>query len=106
VLVVGINSDSSVARLKGPERPLVPERERVAMLAALESVDAVTVFDEDTPLELIQHVEPDVLVKGEDYKLDEVVGREEVESQGGRVALVPLLPEYSTSSLIDRLRKR
>jgi D-beta-D-heptose 7-phosphate kinase/D-beta-D-heptose 1-phosphate adenosyltransferase len=106
VLVVGINSDSSVARLKGPERPLVPERERVAMLAALESVDAVTVFDEDTPLELIQHVEPDVLVKGEDYKLDEVVGREEVESQGGRVTLVPLLPEYSTSSLIDRLRRR
>ncbi len=106
VLVVGINSDASVARLKGPERPLVPERERVAMLAALESVDAVTVFDEDTPLELIQQVEPDVLVKGEDYKLDEVVGREEVESQGGRVTLVPLLPEYSTSSLIDRLRKR
>ncbi|MGB5816108.1 MAG: D-glycero-beta-D-manno-heptose-7-phosphate kinase [Thermoanaerobaculia bacterium] len=106
VLVVGINSDPSVARLKGPERPLVPERERVAMLAALESVDVVTVFDEDTPLELIQHVEPDVLVKGEDYKLDEVVGREEVESHGGRVTLVPLLPEYSTSSLIDRLRKR
>ena len=103
VLLVGINSDSSVARLKGPERPLVPERERIAMLAALESVDAVTVFDEDTPLELIRHIAPDVLVKGEDYEIDEVVGREEVESRGGRVTLVPLLPGYSTSSRIERV---
>jgi D-beta-D-heptose 7-phosphate kinase/D-beta-D-heptose 1-phosphate adenosyltransferase len=106
VLVVGINSDSSVARLKGPDRPLVPERQRVAMLTALEFVDAVTVFEEDTPLELIRHVKPDVLVKGQDYRAEVVVGRDVVESLGGRVTLVPLLPEYSTSELIDRIRGR
>jgi D-beta-D-heptose 7-phosphate kinase/D-beta-D-heptose 1-phosphate adenosyltransferase len=105
VLVVAINSDASVRRLKGPERPLVPETERAAMLAALDCVDAVTVFDEDTPLEAIRCVRPDVLVKGADYKVDEVVGRELVESYGGHVELLPLVPDRSTSSLVERIRR-
>ena len=104
-LVVGLNSDASVTRLKGPERPLVPERERVAVLAALEFVDAVALFDEDTPLELIRVVRPDVLVKGEDYRIEDVVGREVVEAAGGEVKLVPLLAERSTSGLIERIRR-
>jgi D-beta-D-heptose 7-phosphate kinase/D-beta-D-heptose 1-phosphate adenosyltransferase len=104
VLVVAINSDASVRRLKGPERPLVPEGERAAMLAALDCVDAVTVFDEDTPEEAIRSVRPDVLVKGQDYRLGEVVGREFVESTGGRVELLPLVPDRSTSSLVERIR--
>ena len=106
ILVVGINSDSSVKRLKGPERPLVPEQERAALLGALICVDAVVVFDEDTPLRLIEQVRPDVLVKGQDYRIDDVVGRELVESYGGRVELVPLLPERSTSSLLQRLQRQ
>jgi len=104
VLVLAINSDASVRRLKGPERPLVPQAERAALLAALACVDAVTIFDEDTPLETLQSVRPHVLVKGEDYKPEEVVGRELVESMGGRVALVPLMPERSTSALVERIR--
>jgi D-beta-D-heptose 7-phosphate kinase/D-beta-D-heptose 1-phosphate adenosyltransferase len=104
VLVVAINSDASVRRLKGPERPLVPEAERGAMLAALDCVDAVTVFDEDTPLETIRCVRPDVLVKGQDYRLGEVVGRDFVEANGGRVELLPLVPDRSTSSLVERIR--
>ena len=104
VLVVAINSDASVRRLKGPDRPLVPESERAVMLAALDCVDAVTVFDEDTPLEAIRAVRPDVLVKGQDYRVDEVVGRDLVESWGGRVELLPLVPDRSTSSLVERIR--
>lgn len=103
VLVVGINSDGSVGRLKGPTRPLIPERERAAMLAALECVDGVTVFSEDTPLELLQVIRPDVLVKGGDYRLDQVVGRELVEAGGGKVVLVPLVPDRSTTGLIERI---
>jgi D-beta-D-heptose 7-phosphate kinase/D-beta-D-heptose 1-phosphate adenosyltransferase len=106
VLVVAINSDASVQRLKGDDRPLVPQDERVALIAALDCVDAVTTFDEDTPLETLQQIRPDVLVKGQDYEIHEVVGRELVESNGGRVELVPLLPERSTSQLIERIRKR
>jgi D-beta-D-heptose 7-phosphate kinase/D-beta-D-heptose 1-phosphate adenosyltransferase len=104
-LVVAINSDASVRRLKGPERPLVPEQERAALLAALDCVDAVTIFDEDTPLELLAAATPDVLVKGADYTVERVVGREFVESRGGRVALVPLLPEKSTTALVERIRR-
>jgi D-beta-D-heptose 7-phosphate kinase / D-beta-D-heptose 1-phosphate adenosyltransferase len=104
VLVLAINSDASVRRLKGPERPLVPQAERAALLAALTFVDAVTVFDEDTPLEVLQIIRPQVLVKGGDYKPSEVVGRELVESAGGRVEIVPLTPEKSTSSLLERIR--
>jgi D-beta-D-heptose 7-phosphate kinase/D-beta-D-heptose 1-phosphate adenosyltransferase len=104
VLLLAINSDASVRRLKGPERPLVPQAERAALLAALTFVDAVTIFDEDTPLEVLSIVKPHVLVKGGDYKPSEVVGRELVESSGGRVEIVPLTPEKSTSSLVERIR--
>jgi D-beta-D-heptose 7-phosphate kinase/D-beta-D-heptose 1-phosphate adenosyltransferase len=104
VLVLAINSDASVRRLKGPERPLVPQAERAALLAALTFVDAVTIFDEDTPLEVLQAVRPHVLVKGGDYQPSEVVGRELVEAGGGRVVIVPLMPEKSTSSLVARIR--
>ena len=103
ILVVGLNTDSSVRRLKGADRPLVSEADRVAMLAALECVDAVVPFDEDTPHEIIRYVQPDILVKGADYAIDEVVGRRLVESRGGAVVLVQLLPEHSTSALIERI---
>jgi D-beta-D-heptose 7-phosphate kinase/D-beta-D-heptose 1-phosphate adenosyltransferase len=105
ILVLAINSDASVRRLKGEHRPLVPQAERAALLAALDCVDAVTVFDEDTPLETLEMIRPDVLVKGQDYRIHEVVGRELVESNGGRVELVPLLPEKSTTALIERIRR-
>lgn len=104
VLVVGLNSDASVRRMKGCGRPIVPETERAEVLAALEMVDFVCVFDEDTPLDLIETVRPDVLVKGADWAPDQVVGRAEVESAGGRLVLVPLRPGLSTTRLIDRLR--
>ncbi len=105
VLVLAINSDDSVRRLKGDGRPLMPEGERAALLAALSCVDAVTIFGEDTPLETLELIRPDILVKGEDYQLEEVVGRELVESYGGSVELVRLLPEHSTSKLIERIRR-
>lgn len=104
ILVLAINSDASVRRLKGSERPLVPQEDRAAVLAALGFVDAVTIFDEDTPLEVLQSVRPHVLVKGGDYRLDQVVGRELMETTGGRVVLVPLTPEKSTSALVERIR--
>ena len=104
VLVLAINSDASVRRLKGPERPLVPQAERAALLAALTFVDAVTIFEEDTPLAVLQTIKPHVLVKGGDYQPAEVVGRELVEAAGGRVVIVPLTPEKSTSSLVARIR--
>ncbi len=104
VLVVGLNSDSSVQRLKGAGRPLVAEADRAAVLAALRSVDAVTLFDEDTPLELISTLLPDVLVKGGDYDLDGIVGREAVEEAGGEVRVLPFVEGYSTTGLLDRLK--
>lgn len=106
VLVVAVNSDASVRRLKGSGRPLITERERAAALAALGCVDAVTIFEEDTPLKVLQAIRPDVLVKGEDYRADQVVGRELVESAGGRVVLVPLLSGKSTTALIERIANR
>jgi D-beta-D-heptose 7-phosphate kinase / D-beta-D-heptose 1-phosphate adenosyltransferase len=105
VLVLAINSDDSVRRLKGPDRPLVPQAERAALLAALTYVDAVTIFDEDTPLDVLQAVRPHVLVKGGDYQPSEVVGRELVEGAGGQVEIVPLMAERSTSSLVERIRR-
>jgi D-beta-D-heptose 7-phosphate kinase/D-beta-D-heptose 1-phosphate adenosyltransferase len=104
VLVVGINSDASVGRLKGPERPLMPQAERAALLAGLDCVNAVAVFDEDTPLEMIRFVRPDVLVKGADYRIDQVVGRDLVEAAGGKVVLVPLVPDRSTSGIVARMK--
>ncbi len=103
VLVVGLNSDASVRRLKGPPRPLVHQDDRALVLASLEAVDAVTVFDEDTPRELIAALLPDVLVKGGDYRAEEVVGRREVEEAGGEVRILPLVEGRSSSALAHRL---
>ena len=103
-LVVGVNSDDSVRRLKGPSRPVRNEQERAYVLAALRDVDAVVLFSEDTPLELIRRLRPDVLVKGGDYTRDTVVGADDVESWGGRVVIVPLVHGQSTTSIIEKLR--
>jgi len=105
VLVVAINSDRSVRGNKGPERPLVPQQDRAEVLAALSSVDYVTIFDEPTPRELISRVLPNILVKGADWALDEVAGREEVEAAGGQVISIPLTQGYSTTSLLQKIRK-
>jgi D-beta-D-heptose 7-phosphate kinase/D-beta-D-heptose 1-phosphate adenosyltransferase len=105
ILVLAINSDESVRRLKGPDRPIVPAIERATLLAALSCVDAVTIFDEDTPLETLRTVRPHILVKGQDYSLDTVVGRELVEADGGRVALVPLVADRSTTDMVTRIRR-
>ena len=106
VLVVGVNSDASVKRLKGPGRPVRSEAERVYVLASLEAVGAVTTFEQDTPLELVQVLQPDVIVKGGDYSPDTVVGAKEVRARGGDVVIIPLTPGHSTTSTIERLRGR
>jgi len=103
-LVLGVNSDDSVRRLKGPERPVHNQDDRVEVLSELESVDLVVVFDEDTPINLIEKLAPDVLAKGADYTADQVVGREIVEARGGRVELIPLLEGRSTTGVIQRVR--
>ena len=102
--VVGLNSDTSVKRLKGPARPVQPETARSFVLAGLAFVDAVTLFDQDTPIELIEAIKPDILLKGADYNIDGVIGREIVQSYGGRVILVELVPDSSTTQIVDRLR--
>jgi D-beta-D-heptose 7-phosphate kinase/D-beta-D-heptose 1-phosphate adenosyltransferase len=104
-LIVGLNSDASVKRLKGEERPLQDERARAEVLAALEAVDLVVVFEQDTPIELIRQIKPSVLVKGGDYTREKVVGHEIVEAEGGEVLLVDVLPGFSTTSLVDRARR-
>ena len=103
-LIVGLNSDASVRRLKGPDRPVRSEAERAYVLAGLETVDAVAVFDQDTPLELVKVLRPDVIVKGGDYSPDTVVGAAEVRSWGGECIIIPLTPGQSTTSIIERLR--
>lgn len=103
-LVVGLNSDASVRRLKGPARPVRSEGERAYVLAALAAVDAVTLFEEDTPLELVRLLRPDVIVKGGDYSPDTIVGADDVRARGGTVVVVPLTPGQSTTSIIERLR--
>jgi len=103
-LIVGINSDASVKRLKGPTRPVRTLPERSYVLAALAVVDAVVAFDQDTPLDLILHLRPDVLVKGGDYTIDTIVGSREVRGWGGQVTVVPLTAGQSTTSIIERLR--
>lgn len=105
-LVVGVNSDDSVRRLKGPERPVRSEAERAYVLAALEAVDVVTVFDQDTPLELVTFLEPDVIVKGGDYTPESIVGASVVRARGGDVVVIPLTPGQSTTSIIEKLRAR
>jgi D-beta-D-heptose 7-phosphate kinase/D-beta-D-heptose 1-phosphate adenosyltransferase len=101
--VVGLNTDASVRRLKGPERPLIGQADRARVLAALASVDAVVLFGQDTPLALIEQLRPDVLAKGADYREDQVVGAREVKSWGGRVILVPLVEDRSTTGIIARV---
>lgn len=105
-LIVGVNSDGSTRRLKGEDRPVRPEVDRAYVLAAIEVVDAVTVFDEDTPLELIRHLRPDVIVKGGDYTSETVIGADDVRSWGGRVVIVPLTAGHSTTAIINRLKDR
>jgi D-beta-D-heptose 7-phosphate kinase/D-beta-D-heptose 1-phosphate adenosyltransferase len=105
-LVVGLNSDASTRRLKGAGRPIQDERARGQLLAALEAVDLVAIFDEDTPVELIRRVRPQVLVKGGDYTKDQVVGREIVEAAGGEVVIVETLPDRSTTRLVERSKKQ
>ena len=102
-LLVAVNSDRSVQALKGSGRPVQDEASRAAVLAALQDVDGVVIFDEETPLEIIRLLEPDILVKGGDYTPDQVVGRDVVERSGGRVVIVPLVPGHSSSQLLKKL---
>ena len=104
-LVVGVNSDRSVRANKGPSRPIVPEAERAELLAALACVDAVVVFDEETPAEIIKRVQPDVLVKGADWAADQIVGRDTVEARGGKVVRIPIEPGWSTTGILEKVRK-
>ena len=104
LLIVGVNSDASVRRNKGPERPINPEHERAEVLAALACVDAVSIFDDETPADIIRRVQPDILVKGADWPADQIVGRDTVEARGGRVILEPVEQGYSTSTIIEKVR--
>lgn len=103
-LIIAINSDRSVSAIKGPTRPLTPEAERAEILDALACVDAVVVFDEDTPAEIIRAVQPDVLVKGADWAPDKIVGRDTVESRGGKVVLMPVEQGWSTTSIVEKVK--
>jgi rfaE bifunctional protein nucleotidyltransferase chain/domain len=105
-LIVGVNSDESVRRLKGPSRPIRGEADRAYVLSALECVDAVVLFSEDTPLELILTLKPDVVAKGGDYTVDTIVGAREVLSWGGDAVVIPLTPGHSTTSTIEKLSDR
>lgn len=105
LLIVGINSDESVKRLKGPERPVNMLEDRAYVLSALKSVDYVIPFEEDTPLNLINLIMPDILVKGGDYTIDRIVGAQEVLAHGGRVEIIPFVPGKSTSAIIDTIKK-
>ena len=104
-LLIGLNSDQSVQNLKGPDRPLNPEYARASVLESLSMVDGVTIFQEDTPHELVKEIIPHVLVKGGDYSIENVVGAETVGATGGKVVLIPILKGYSTSDIITRIRK-
>jgi D-beta-D-heptose 7-phosphate kinase/D-beta-D-heptose 1-phosphate adenosyltransferase len=104
-LIVGLNSDASVRQLKGAGRPVLPEQERAEILLALECVDAVVIFDALTPREVIARLLPDVLVKGGDWPADQIVGREEVEAAGGRVVAIPVVPGYSTTTILRKIRE-
>jgi D-beta-D-heptose 7-phosphate kinase/D-beta-D-heptose 1-phosphate adenosyltransferase len=104
LLVVGLNADASVRRNKGPARPIVPQDERAELIAALACVDAVVIFDEDTPDAIIKLVQPDVLVKGADWPADQIVGRDTVEARGGRVVLIPVEQGYSTTAIVAKIK--
>jgi rfaE bifunctional protein nucleotidyltransferase chain/domain len=103
LLIVGLSADESVRR-SGPGRPITPQGERAEVLAALAAVDAVVVFPEDTPADIIHRIEPDILVKGADWPVDQIAGRDTVEARGGRVVVVPVEPGYSTASIVERIR--
>lgn len=105
ILILALNSDRSVRENKGPHRPIIPEDERGEVAAALEAVDYVVLFDEPTPREIVSRVLPDVLVKGGDWGPNEIIGREETESAGGRVVSIPFEPGYSTSTIVERIQK-
>lgn len=104
LLIVGVNADESVRRNKGPDRPITAQDERAEVLAALECVDAVVIFAEDTPADIIRLVQPDVLVKGADWPANQIVGRDTVESRGGRVVLMPVEAGHSTTSIVERIK--
>lgn len=104
-MIVGVNSDASVRELKGPERPVNMEYARARLIASLQFVDLVIVFNEETPLELINHLLPDILVKGDDYTIDTIVGAKEVIAAGGHVKTIPLVPSYSTTGIIQKLKQ-
>jgi rfaE bifunctional protein nucleotidyltransferase chain/domain len=103
-LIVAVNSDRSVRAIKGPERPITPEDERAEVVAALASVDAVVVFDEDDPHAIISRIQPDILVKGADWGADRIIGRDIVEERGGRVVRIPLAAGYSTSAIVAKIK--
>jgi rfaE bifunctional protein nucleotidyltransferase chain/domain len=105
VLVLALNSDASVRSIKGEKRPLIPEQERAVVVAALESVDYVTVFSEPTPLALIEYLQPDVLVKGGDWAADQVVGREAVAAWGGQVVIIPAIQGASTTNIVEKINR-
>ena len=105
VLIVAVNSDRSVRANKGPSRPILPEHERAELLAALEVVDAVVIFDDDTPDAIVKALQPDVLVKGADWAHDAIVGRDTVEARGGRVVRIDMVPGYSTSGIVARMQQ-
>ena len=105
LLVVGLNSDTSCRRLKGDQRPINDQQARATLLASLLMVDAVILFDQDTPLELIRAVQPDVLVKGGDYTLEQIVGAKEVMAAGGRVVINPIVPGFSTTGLVEKISR-
>jgi len=105
ILVLALNSDSSVRSIKGEERPLVCEEERAEVLAALEFIDFITIFPESTPLELINHLKPDILIKGGDWAADKVVGRDEVKKWGGHVTIIPEVEGKSTTNIVEKIKK-
>jgi D-glycero-beta-D-manno-heptose 1-phosphate adenylyltransferase len=105
LLIVGLNSDVSVKTIKGPDRPIMPEADRIELIAALEMVDYVVVYSEPDPYQIIAAIKPNVLVKGGDWSADEIVGADVVEQNGGRVAVIPYLPGFSTTQIIERIRK-
>jgi D-glycero-beta-D-manno-heptose 1-phosphate adenylyltransferase len=105
LLIVGVNSDASVRRNKGPDRPITPEAERAEVIAALACVDAAVLFDEDTPAAIVSALQPDVLAKGADWPLDQIVGRDTVEARGGRVVRIPTEEGHSSTQIIERVRR-
>jgi rfaE bifunctional protein nucleotidyltransferase chain/domain len=105
-LIIGLNADSSVTRIKGPERPVNDQNSRAALLAAMFFVDAIVIFPEDTPLELITNLQPDVLIKGADYAVENIVGAKEVLANGGEVLTIDLVQGYSSTNIINRIRKQ